>query len=78
MKKFLMFLCFLFRNIIEAINKGRILCRRDKFCVVSVIGKSDFDSKNCKAALIDEVIGKNVFRGAFCQTPQTNKETVWF
>lgn len=38
--------------------KGRV-------CVVSIIGKSAAGYDSCKGAIVDEAVGRNVFRGKF-------------
>ncbi|CAG2123040.1 unnamed protein product, partial [Medioppia subpectinata] len=62
-------------NSIEFLNKSRQSVRKDKVCVVSVIGKSCLSAHNSKASLIDQSIGKNVFRGLFCQMKTIFEET---
>ncbi|CAG2174798.1 unnamed protein product, partial [Oppiella nova] len=62
-------------NSIEFLNKSRQSVRKDKVCVVSVIGKSCLSAHNSKASLVDQSIGKNVFRGLFCQTKTISELT---
>lgn len=48
----------------------------DKLCVVSVIGKSDLGANSCKAELIDESLGKNVFKGLFNEEKLIDEQIV--
>ena len=48
----------------------------DKVCVVSVIGKSELGANSCKAELIDESLGKNVFKGLFNEKKLIDEQIV--
>ena len=48
----------------------------DKLCVVSVIGKSELGANSCKAELIDEALGKNVFKGLFHEEKLVDEQIV--
>ncbi|XP_022244438.1 protein SMG8-like isoform X2 [Limulus polyphemus] len=45
---------------------------RDKVCIVSIFGKSSFLANGCKAFLIDEALGKNIFQGMFTDPGEIN------
>ncbi|XP_053213180.1 nonsense-mediated mRNA decay factor SMG8-like isoform X2 [Panonychus citri] len=49
--------------------------RKDKVCVISIIGKSSVGARACKSTLIDDCLGKNVFRGKFCDNKQLIDES---
>ncbi|RWS17652.1 protein smg8-like protein, partial [Dinothrombium tinctorium] len=52
---------------IEYISQCALGLRKDRVCIVSVVGKSSLGANACKTALVDDVLGRNVFRGLFCQ-----------
>ncbi|XP_015789803.1 protein SMG8 [Tetranychus urticae] len=64
------------RNTFQFLSSNYPNFQKDKICVVSIIGKSSAGARACKATLIDDCLGKNVFRGKFCDNKKLVDESV--
>ncbi|GAB6031120.1 hypothetical protein CHUAL_007928 [Chamberlinius hualienensis] len=51
-----------FKFSVNDLDSQKELFGNDKICVVSIFGKSDYRSRNCKASLIDSLLQRNVFQ----------------
>ncbi|XP_023232265.1 protein SMG8-like [Centruroides sculpturatus] len=59
----------------DELNEILKVTAKNKVCVVSVVGRSSLHANCCKTGLIDEVIGRSIFKSNMCDMPKINTDT---
>ncbi|XP_067139566.1 nonsense-mediated mRNA decay factor SMG8 isoform X1 [Centruroides vittatus] len=59
----------------DELNEILNVTAKNKVCVVSVVGRSSLHANCCKTGLIDEVIGRSIFKSNMCDMPKINTDT---